>query len=107
VHPPLLQAFGARNYAVLGEVQQRARLICWTICLPIALLWWFMEPVLVLLGQEAELARLAAINMRIMIPSLFVGKSTPLHTGIRSSWPGSLLQCHQCLFGYTCACTYF
>lgn len=68
------QAFGARNYAVLGEVQQRARVICWTICLPIALLWWWMEPVLLALGQEAELSRLAAINMRIMIPGLFLGE---------------------------------
>jgi MATE family multidrug resistance protein len=69
-----MQAFGARNYAVLGEVLQRARVICWTICLPIALLWWWMEPVLLALGQEAELSRLAAINMRIMIPGLFLGE---------------------------------
>lgn len=68
------QAFGARNYAVLGEVLQRARLICWTVCLPIALLWWWMEPVLLFLGQEPELSRLAAVNMRIMVPSLFLGK---------------------------------
>jgi MATE family multidrug resistance protein len=68
------QAFGARNYAVLGEILQRARLICWTVCLPVALLWWWMEPVLLLLGQEAQLAALAAVNMRIMIPSLFLGE---------------------------------
>lgn len=68
------QAFGARNYAVLGEVLQRARLICWTICFPIMVLWWFMEPVLVLLGQQPDLAHLAGINMRIMIPGLIAGE---------------------------------
>ncbi len=69
-----VQAFGARNYAVLGVVLQRARFICWSICTPIAVLWWFMEPVLLLLGQEAQLAKLAAANMRIMIPGLFLGE---------------------------------
>lgn len=70
---PPLQAFGARNYAVLGEVLHRARAICWTVCIPIALLWWFIEPVLLLVGQEPDLAHLAAINMRILVPSLFLG----------------------------------
>jgi hypothetical protein len=47
----LLQAYGARRYAMLGVVLQRARLICWCACIPVAVLWNFMRPLLVLLGQ--------------------------------------------------------
>eukprot|EP00878_Enallax_costatus_P008104 GHUV01008475.1.p1 GENE.GHUV01008475.1~~GHUV01008475.1.p1 ORF type:complete len:241 (+),score=38.86 GHUV01008475.1:355-1077(+) len=68
------QAFGAKHYKMLGEVQQRARVICWTCCIPIAVLWTFGEPLLVQLGQEKQLAHLAARNLHILIPSLFLGK---------------------------------
>eukprot|EP00879_Flechtneria_rotunda_P027356 GHRR01029303.1.p1 GENE.GHRR01029303.1~~GHRR01029303.1.p1 ORF type:complete len:272 (+),score=31.02 GHRR01029303.1:657-1472(+) len=67
------QAFGAHRYTLLGEVLQRARVICWCCCLPIALLWSRIEPILLLLGQDAQLSHLAAVNMRILIPSLFLG----------------------------------
>jgi hypothetical protein len=36
---------------MLGVVLQRARLICWCACIPVAVLWNFMGPLLVLLGQ--------------------------------------------------------
>lgn len=69
-----VQAYGARQYGMLGVVLQRARLICWTACLPIAVLWNFMEPVLNALGQEPQLSHLTAINMRVLIPGLFFGE---------------------------------
>lgn len=47
----MLQAYGARRYAMLGVVLQRARLICWCACIPVAVLWNFMGPLLLLLGQ--------------------------------------------------------
>jgi hypothetical protein len=51
----LLQAYGARRYSMLGVVLQRARLICWCACLPVAVLWNFMGPLLLLLGQVGHL----------------------------------------------------
>lgn len=36
---------------MLGVVLQRARLICWCACIPVAVLWNFMGPLLLLLGQ--------------------------------------------------------
>jgi len=33
------QAYGARSYKLLGVYLQRAQLICWTLCIPIAALW--------------------------------------------------------------------
>lgn len=67
------QAYGARRYAMLGVVLQRARLICWCAAIPVAVLWNFMGPLLLLLGQDADLSRLAGINMQLLIPALFFG----------------------------------
>jgi Na+-driven multidrug efflux pump len=54
-------------------VQQRARLICWTASLPVVLLWAYAEPLLLALGQQPELAALAARNLWLMVPGLFFG----------------------------------
>ena len=37
--PPYVQAYGARAYRRLGVYLQRAQLICWALCLPVAALW--------------------------------------------------------------------
>jgi MATE family multidrug resistance protein len=45
---------------MLGLVLQRALLICWLVCLPITVLWYSMEGVLLALGQPPEVAAGAA-----------------------------------------------
>lgn len=37
--PGYLQAYGAGAYLRVGVVLQRALLVCWTVCLPVVLLW--------------------------------------------------------------------
>lgn len=37
--PQCCQAYGARSYKLLGTYLQRAQLICWSLCIPIAALW--------------------------------------------------------------------
>jgi hypothetical protein len=37
--PTHIKAYGARSYRLLGVYLQRAQLICWTLCLPVAALW--------------------------------------------------------------------
>lgn len=54
------QAYGASNYKALGVVLQRALIITWLVCMPITLLWWHMEPVLLALGQQPKIAAGAA-----------------------------------------------
>jgi MATE family multidrug resistance protein len=68
---PAAQAYGARNYRSLGTALQRALLICWLTCLPIALLWQHVEPLLLRLGQQPEIAAGAAGYLAILTPSLF------------------------------------
>ena len=55
-----MQAYGARDYKALGDVPQRALLVCWTACVPVALLWSQSEALMVAVGQDPAIAALAA-----------------------------------------------
>eukprot|EP00667_Euglena_gracilis_P007103 EG_transcript_7180 len=60
------QAYGARNFEKVGVLAQRATYICLFSCIPIVLLWWNIEPLLLALGQEPRICRLAALYLRIL-----------------------------------------
>ena len=66
------QAYGARSYKELGFVLQRALLICWTACVPVAFLWASIQPLLLSLGQPTEIASMAARYLALCIPCLFL-----------------------------------
>lgn len=51
----VVQAFGAKNYKMLGTVLQRAILIGWLACLPVSMLWLHIQPILLHLGQDPEI----------------------------------------------------
>jgi MATE family multidrug resistance protein len=55
-----LQAYGAKNYKALGEILQRAVLICWTISIPVLCIWTQAESVLLALGQDPTIATAAS-----------------------------------------------
>lgn len=55
-----LQAYGAGAYKRVGVVLQRALLVCWSVCLPICLMWLASHQLLLQLGQEPEIAALAS-----------------------------------------------
>ena len=66
------QAFGAKNYALVGLLAQRCLAICTILCVPIALSWWFLTgPVLVLVGIEQRTADLAGLFARANILCLW------------------------------------
>ena len=65
------QAFGAKAYPLLGEILQRALLILTLAAVPIAVAWSAMEPVLVALGQDRDIARASGQYMQTLIPGLF------------------------------------
>ena len=60
----VLQAFGAKALKEVGNWWQRSILILWMTCIPISLLWWFMEPLLLLIGQEASVAHMTTMYLR-------------------------------------------
>ena len=58
-HLHFSQAYGARDYKALGEVLQRALLVCWVACVPVALLWSQSTTLMVAVGQDPAIAAMA------------------------------------------------
>jgi MATE family multidrug resistance protein len=46
------QAYGAGAYTRVGVIFQRALLVCWTVCIPVGLLWLNSHALLLQLGQQ-------------------------------------------------------
>ncbi|KAJ1277251.1 hypothetical protein BS78_05G280700 [Paspalum vaginatum] len=65
------QAYGARLHRMLGVYLQSSLLLSAAVSVLIAALWWFTQPVLVLLRQDAEVSQVAAAFVRWQIPGLF------------------------------------
>ena len=70
IQRPCMQAYGAKNYPMMGEVMQRAMVINLAVALPIVLCWTKMSPILIALGQSKEIAPLAAKYMLLSAPQL-------------------------------------
>ncbi|KAI9339047.1 mate-domain-containing protein [Obelidium mucronatum] len=61
---------GTADKKELGRHLLRTMLIMLTMCIPIAILWLFTEPLLLLAGQDATIAQLSGKYSRWLIPSL-------------------------------------
>ena len=66
------QAFGAEQHHMLGVYKQRAMLVLCLASLPVAALWAYTGEILLLFGQDPEIAAGAGSYIRWMIPTLFV-----------------------------------
>ncbi|TVU30794.1 hypothetical protein EJB05_22435, partial [Eragrostis curvula] len=64
------QAFGARQYGLLGVYKQRAMLVLAAACVPIAVVWACAEQILLLIGQDQDIAAGAGAYAWWLIPSL-------------------------------------
>ncbi|KAA0164390.1 hypothetical protein FNF27_07805 [Cafeteria roenbergensis] len=64
------QAFGARRMFRIGEVSMRAAVLLMVACVPSAAMFCFAEPVLLAMGQDAAIARLAASYCRWQLIAL-------------------------------------
>ncbi|XP_051200423.1 protein DETOXIFICATION 16 isoform X2 [Lolium perenne] len=65
------QAYGARQYHLLGIYKQRAMLILTLVSIPVAVLWFYTGSVLLLVGQDEDISMEAGTYARWMIPALF------------------------------------
>ncbi|ODV91436.1 hypothetical protein CANCADRAFT_70910 [Tortispora caseinolytica NRRL Y-17796] len=59
---------GSSDPTELGVILQRGILVLTALYLPVTLLWWNAEPVLLALGQHTELAADTARFLRVLIP---------------------------------------
>ncbi|KAG8063938.1 hypothetical protein GUJ93_ZPchr0004g38117 [Zizania palustris] len=66
------QAFGAKQYHMLGIYKQRAILVLSLVSMVVAVIWAFTGEILLLFGQDPEIAMGAGSYIRWMIPALFV-----------------------------------
>lgn len=64
------QAFGARNFKRVSIVFQRAVVLISLIMIPVAVMWLFTEPLLLVLRQDPSVSKLAGRFVRIYLPSL-------------------------------------
>jgi multidrug resistance protein, MATE family len=58
---------GSNNPHDIGVLLQRAYILLGLMFIPIAFLWWNVEQVLLYLGQEPELCRMAALFLRYLL----------------------------------------
>lgn len=66
------QAYGAKQYHMLGIYLQRAIFVLWLVAIPIAVVWWNMDSILVIyLDQDPEISQLAGVYARYLIPTIF------------------------------------
>ncbi|OEL33138.1 Protein DETOXIFICATION 16 [Dichanthelium oligosanthes] len=65
------QAFGAKQYHLLGIYKQRAMLLFTAVSIPLAVVWFCTGQILLLFGQDADIAAEAGTFARWMIPALF------------------------------------
>ncbi|XVF37582.1 hypothetical protein REPUB_Repub20aG0021800 [Reevesia pubescens] len=65
------QAFGAKMYRQLGVYLQTSCIFSFIVCIIISILWLFTEQILVLLRQDPDVAKTAALYVKYLIPGLF------------------------------------
>ncbi|ORY43805.1 MATE efflux family protein [Rhizoclosmatium globosum] len=61
---------GTGSKRELGRHLSRSIFLMYLTCIPVAILWWFTEPLLLLAGQDPEIARLSGKYTLLLIPSL-------------------------------------
>jgi MATE family multidrug resistance protein len=65
------QAYGAHKYDKLGVYLQRSTVLLMATGIPLAILYVFSRPILVLLGESPEIASAAAVFVYGLIPQIF------------------------------------
>ncbi|CAM6127106.1 unnamed protein product [Calypogeia fissa] len=65
------QAYGAKQYHLLGTYMQRGIIVLQATSVPIAVVWFNISSILKAMGQDPEIANGAGHYIRWMLPSLF------------------------------------
>lgn len=85
MEPICCQAYGAKRWEVLAQTYRKTLFLLLAVILPITLLWLNMEPILLWLGQDLNIATVAKIYLQYSIPDLiFQAHFHPLKTFLRT-----------------------
>ncbi|KAJ0046675.1 hypothetical protein Pint_04598 [Pistacia integerrima] len=65
------QGFGARLYKIVGIYLQAYCIISFFFSIILSVVWIYTEPILILLHQDPDISKQAALYMKYLIPGLF------------------------------------
>ncbi|XP_010272489.1 PREDICTED: protein DETOXIFICATION 18-like [Nelumbo nucifera] len=65
------QRYGARLYRMLGVYLQSSIIISFIFSVLVSFVWFYSKPILVFLHQEHQIAQMAGLYMKYLIPGLF------------------------------------
>ncbi|KAI9184819.1 hypothetical protein LWI28_001378 [Acer negundo] len=65
------QGFGAKEYRMLGIYLQASCIISFLFSIVVSICWFYTEPILILLQQDPDISKTAALYLRYLIPGLF------------------------------------
>lgn len=85
MEPICYQAYGAKKWAIMAKTYRKTFLLLLVAAFPISLLWLNIEPILLRLGQDENIAEVAKIYIRYSIPDLIAqAYFHPLKTFLRT-----------------------
>ncbi|KAL3652292.1 hypothetical protein CASFOL_001973 [Castilleja foliolosa] len=85
MEPICYQAYGAKRCAIMSETYRKTLLLLFAAAFPISLLWLNIEPILLWLGQDENIAAVAKIYIKYSIPDLIAqAHFHPLRTFLRT-----------------------
>ncbi|WCJ23465.1 MATE efflux family protein [Euphorbia peplus] len=91
MEPICSQAFGSKNHSIATSTLQRTIIMLFVTAIPISLLWMNLEPLLIYLHQDHEIAKIASLYCRFSIPDLAMNSLLhPIKIYLRSrgtTWP--------------------
>ncbi|KAL8484951.1 hypothetical protein ACS0TY_027308 [Phlomoides rotata] len=91
MEPLCSQAFGSKNFTMVSQTLRRTIHLLLFASIPIAMLWLYLEPLLLWLNQEPQVVHIASLYCRFAIPDLITNSLIhPLRIYIRSrgsTWP--------------------
>lgn len=65
------QGYGAKLYRMLGIYLQSSCIISIFFSILVSILWFFTEPILIFLHQQADISEMAALYIKYLIPGIF------------------------------------
>ncbi|CAN1770853.1 Protein DETOXIFICATION 19 [Linum perenne] len=65
------QGYGAKLYRMMGIHLQASCIISFLFSVVISVIWFYTEPILILLRQDPKISAMAALYMKYLIPGLF------------------------------------
>ncbi|XP_019154152.1 PREDICTED: protein DETOXIFICATION 18-like [Ipomoea nil] len=65
------QGHGAKLYKMMGIYLQTSCIITFVFCVIVAIIWYFSDSILILLHQQPQIAHMAGLYLKFLIPGLF------------------------------------